>query len=318
MSLPSWKANVGYEEGEDWVLGNMKNGYPRHEIKISDVLYPYMPAKPSRFFVHLGIRAFSNAIIARYGEHGETAMLFPSTVIATHCRCFIIAQCRASYPCHGGAIRIVDLVFQDDGTVSERLGDDVTMISAVLFPENLASIASKFWQHSGEGVSSRRAEFFHRALQEGHLVSREPAVAGAVSSIPTSKGPRRYRKPSLADVNSNSKALQRNEEGVSKIKQGVEQSEYLQFVEERFGRNLDMSLARSAKLAIRRRISGCLTAHTYLKAILNPLSTAIPTRHGLGFSIDDVYLYPTGMSAIYNTHRMMMSARGPLKSIMFG
>ena len=29
VSLPSWKANVGYEEGEDWVLGKMKTGYPR-------------------------------------------------------------------------------------------------------------------------------------------------------------------------------------------------------------------------------------------------------------------------------------------------
>lgn len=29
VSLPTWKANVGYEEGEDWVLGKMKTGYPR-------------------------------------------------------------------------------------------------------------------------------------------------------------------------------------------------------------------------------------------------------------------------------------------------
>ncbi len=29
VSLPTWKANVGYEEGEDWVLSKMKTGYPR-------------------------------------------------------------------------------------------------------------------------------------------------------------------------------------------------------------------------------------------------------------------------------------------------
>ena len=29
VSLPSWDANVGYEEGEEWVLSKMKNGYPR-------------------------------------------------------------------------------------------------------------------------------------------------------------------------------------------------------------------------------------------------------------------------------------------------
>lgn len=29
VSLPTWKANVGYEEGEDWVLSKMTTGYPR-------------------------------------------------------------------------------------------------------------------------------------------------------------------------------------------------------------------------------------------------------------------------------------------------
>lgn len=29
VSLPSWKANVGYEEGEEWVVSKMKTGYPR-------------------------------------------------------------------------------------------------------------------------------------------------------------------------------------------------------------------------------------------------------------------------------------------------
>lgn len=32
VSLPTWKANVGYEEGEDWVLSKMKTGYPRSVI----------------------------------------------------------------------------------------------------------------------------------------------------------------------------------------------------------------------------------------------------------------------------------------------
>ncbi|KAJ3500220.1 hypothetical protein NM208_g17197 [Fusarium decemcellulare] len=29
VSLPTWKANVGYEEGEEWVVGRMTTGYPR-------------------------------------------------------------------------------------------------------------------------------------------------------------------------------------------------------------------------------------------------------------------------------------------------
>ena len=29
VSLPTWEANVGYEEGEEWVLSKMRSGYPR-------------------------------------------------------------------------------------------------------------------------------------------------------------------------------------------------------------------------------------------------------------------------------------------------
>jgi cystathionine gamma-synthase len=29
VSLPTWRANVGYEEGEEWVISKMKTGYPR-------------------------------------------------------------------------------------------------------------------------------------------------------------------------------------------------------------------------------------------------------------------------------------------------
>jgi cystathionine gamma-synthase len=29
VSLPTWKSNVGYEEGEDWVISKLTTGYPR-------------------------------------------------------------------------------------------------------------------------------------------------------------------------------------------------------------------------------------------------------------------------------------------------
>ena len=34
VSLPTWKANVGYEEGEDWVLSKLKTGYPRSVVQV--------------------------------------------------------------------------------------------------------------------------------------------------------------------------------------------------------------------------------------------------------------------------------------------
>ena len=89
-------------------------------------------------------------------------------------------------------------------------------------------------------------------------------------------------------------------------------------MEERFGRNLDMSLAMNAKLAIRRRISGALTADVELEEALEMTKSAFPERQIRGFSEQDVYLYPTGMSSIFNTHRVLMACLGELKSVCFG
>jgi cystathionine gamma-synthase len=92
----------------------------------------------------------------------------------------------------------------------------------------------------------------------------------------------------------------------------------VQFVEERFGRNLNITMTNNAKLAIRRRIAGSLTADVGLTEALALDMEAATTRNVPGLSEDDVYLYPTGMSSIFNSHRNIMKAKGPLKAVVFG
>ena len=121
------------------------------------------------------------------------------------------------------------------------------------------------------------------------------------------KGPRRYQKKDSVDVSRQCEP--------QKV---VEGKEYVQFVEERFGRNLDVSLACNAKLAIRRRIAGALTANVDLEEALEMWEPPTRKEHVEDFSEDDIYLYPCGMSAIFNTHRAMMACRGEMKSITFG
>lgn len=92
------------------------------------------------------------------------------------------------------------------------------------------------------------------------------------------------------------------------------------FLEERFGRNLDVEMAGSAKLAVRRRIAGSLTVDADLGEALETPEDASRMRSVPNFSVDDVYLYPGGMNAIFSTHLMTMRARGSdsRKSICFG
>lgn len=74
----------------------------------------------------------------------------------------------------------------------------------------------------------------------------------------------------------------------------------MHYIEERYGRNLNLLFADEAKLALRRRIAGALS-------------------HGdLTVSDRDVFLMPTGMSAIFNAHRAVLATRPQRKAVCFG
>lgn len=212
-------------------------------------------------------------------------------------------------------MRIVDLGPRPG--FNKHTGNLILSISAVIFPRDGFRIAKTFWQHTGEGISSRRAEIAQKAFETGLLVERDACRQDQATHQKFVKGPRRYRRKESIEVKSEPFLDPMTEKSALPGIPPMEGPEYVQFVEERFGRNLDLSLAASAKMAIRRRIAGSLTANVELDKVLE-LTSAETIRRMPGFSVDDVHLYPTGMSSIFNTHRTMMAARGQLKSICFG
>jgi cystathionine gamma-synthase len=225
-------------------------------------------------------------------------MLFPTHATASRCRDFFLRLAPDAQ------VRIVDLVPSEEKERSEELAIISPNISAVLFPADRFSIAKQFWQHSGDGVSSRRAEYCSQLFKEGLLV--EPSTISELPSRRVCKGPRRYQKKTSVDFDSIGGAT------------NGEVQDPVQFVEERFGRNLNLTMTKNAKLAIRRRIAGSLTADVGLTEALSLDMESATTRNVAGFSEDDVYLYPTGMSAIFNTHRNLLKAKGQLRAVVYG
>ncbi|KAF2737923.1 cystathionine gamma-synthase-like protein [Polyplosphaeria fusca] len=286
VSLPTWKANVGYEEGEEWVLSKMKTGYPR-------------------FFVHKSIQAFQASIVSKHGHHGEETMLFPSHAIAVRCVEFFKRQAPEMDPTQ---LRILDLVPNSPQARQEEFDIISPKVSAVFFPQNTFPIAKSFWQHTGDGISSRRAEYCHGLFQNGVLVDTN--VASSKDSSLVIKGPRRYRRATSVELNGGANG------SASCVAETSDPTH--QFVEERFGRNLDISMTKNVKCAVRRRIAGSLTANVDLQDALALENDTERTRKVAGFSEDDVYLYSCGMNAIYNTYRYMSSRKPGLKSIVYG
>ena len=239
MSLPTWAANVGYEEGQEWVTSKMQTGYPR-------------------FYVHKSIERLALSIVAKHGSSAtEKAMLFPSHAPATRCLSWIRRNAPDLTPAQ---LRILDFV-PDPSAHSPEAGSRTVLpkISAVVYPKEHWPLAKQYWQHSGDGTSSRRAEFCEKAFHDGTMVEKSTVI-----EMPrVKKGPRRYQR-NLSKDEFHMPTPHYSESQV----EGTDPSA---FVEERFGRNLSIRFAARAKLAIRRRIAGSLTKDADLhEALAHP------------------------------------------------
>ena len=267
----------------------------------------------SRFFVHPTIDALAADIVSQHGSsETEKAMLFPSSTSANRCIAFFKEQ---NPKADLSTVRLLRFV-PDPSTTSSGSQYVQPRVSAVVYPKDLWPTAKAFWQHTGEGISSRQGEFCHRAYLDGSMIE---ATSKQDSPPRLSKGPRRYQKPTSVDHGvTNGSGPHVN--GGHPETNGISAPDSALFVEERFGRNLNAGFARQAKLAVRKRIAGSLTNDSDLPTSLeepfeggNDRSKDVPN-----FSADDVYLYPRGMNAIFNAHLALRSAVREEKSIMYG
>lgn len=260
-----------------------------------------------RFFINVAISELAAGIVKQFGHPGERAMLFPTHKIAERCLDFMASQ-ESDFSCK--MARILDLIQTKKHCNRGEETEIPPFVSAVIFPEPFFGIAKLFWQHTGDGISSRRAEFYLKLLEAGDL--RTSTTKEAPQS---SRGPRRYQRKHSLDETSKSD-LGRQKDDTSK--NGTDPQDSTQFVEERFGRNLDSSSVLNAKLAITRRIAGSLNVSPNADNVLDEDVDGNVFSGIRSLKTDDVYLYPTGMSSIFNTHRSLLIGFGEFKSISFG
>lgn len=149
VSLPTWSSVVGYEEGDPAVTSAMKCGYPRF------VYHPYV--------LQLMI-----AVLELHGDPNEDCLVLPTAQAAGRCRRFLL---KALY----GA-DVLDNALDDSDRAQDVPTDKFALspvrvvpvldggssgdVHAVLFPAQtkVGMEAKAYWQHTGEVVTSRRAE----------------------------------------------------------------------------------------------------------------------------------------------------------------
>lgn len=271
VTLPTWEATVGYEEGKDWVVQKMNSGYPR-------------------FFIHNDIQQLAKLVEGSYGRDDERCMIFPTYNIAKRCRAFIKEKAAALNPPVKAVVRILQLSSPPPANAEETSTKVEANLAFVFFHSKLFPIAKQYWQHSGEGISSRLAEYFLSEMKDklaAEMNSKRDSASTASSSSHSPR-PSRSSRSSRSSIN-----ISR-----SNIKQ-----ESATFIEERFGRNLDLRFAKDAKKILLQRLASEYD-HSYSDS-------------------ENVYLYPSGMAAIFNAHRAILGFNdekdsNTLKSVCFG
>ena len=295
VSLPEWADNVGYEEGEARVLDAMQTGYPRFFIhaNIKKVSRSTSPANGRQYGVQnfsppslltatpLSFSQLSSLLEQKFSTFKETSLLFPSRKSAEACRAFLAAR---------GVVT---------ARVVQHCLSDSLSVFPVFFPESQSGLGRQFWQHTGLGISSR---FATRVLA---------ALAAGASPPPT---PTRL-KP-MAHRHYAPKTMSRHPSGSSSSgdAQPLEEDQCV-YVEQRYGRNLDVAAAKQAKRALRRRIAGVLVRDE--SAVDGEVEVSQSVR-GVAVTEDDVYLFPSGMSAIWSARQLALDAKGEKKSVCFG
>lgn len=274
-----------------------------------------------RFYIHKAIQALAADILAKHGRPGQSAMLLPTRRTAQRCADFIRGRAEQSaLP----DLSILSFVLDPAKEFAEPLQSISPSISAVLFPENIFPVAKQYWQHSGDGVSSRRAEFCHGLFRDGLLVldNRSPSPRSPQQQK-MRRGPKRYQRAASTDetegtnTNGHGHGITANGKHSPPAEELADSIESSRFLEERYGRNLDVSLVENARSAIRRRIAGVLTTDLDLASKSLPVMDS-NARGVSNLQEHDIYLTPCGMNAIFVTHQALLKARTPQKSVNFG
>ncbi|KAL0959680.1 hypothetical protein HGRIS_011378 [Hohenbuehelia grisea] len=283
VSLPAWKDNTGYAEGQKHVLDAMDTGYPR-------------------FFIHRSIRKLADVCLARFGrdDSEEACMLFPSSRCADACQRFIGTRSQQEGAPVSARVAVLPIVDGACTDVSRMLGD--LQVFAVLYPASAAKVAKQFWQHTGLGISSRRAEYYLSILS-GNAPQDIPRE-GAGTLVPWDVQDSFIRRdPGLT--------YESHESDNTASSSRTPGWNYLETSVQHFRENLPLGCASSAKKVIRKRIAAFCSTDAAHSENLDPKVSGVVTP-------DDVYLYPSGMVALWNVHELVLTLEKEAKTVCFG
>lgn len=322
-------------EGQRRVRGRRKACRRGYGNRISTILYPFEYPESMFLLFQIGARLIYTdgqlAIICeqKFGINGEKCLLCPSKRVADHCRAFILA--RAALAGISTHVRLVQYCICPEDLPSQlsysqrAVSPDRVGLHIALFPEDIFPIARQFWQHAGMGISSRLADHCLALLDSQQPQSPVSPPQSPISSrSPFMALNRHYFVKHVPKAPTSGNGECKSSTLLSASRPETLSRDQTTYIEERYGRNLPLSAGEYAKRALRRRIAGVLVHDTMDDGPQGPSAGALdvevgPSSRGVkDVTEDDVFLYPTGMSAIWNAHQLALAVRPEARSVCFG
>ncbi|PVV01316.1 hypothetical protein BB560_004267 [Smittium megazygosporum] len=291
VSFPKWQDNIDYEKGEPRAIQGMKSGYPR-------------------FFISKLITELSGKIRAQISKENEQIMLFPTPKASERCKAFILECISKQNSSLAPLVRVTQFTItpinnsesQLPQTIEANLMQPVTLHITV-FDEPLFQYAKQYWQHTGDGITSRQAEYCLRLLRLNNSISSSNSIENPIlpkfQSLNVQTSPKIDRKtpPYYKKPNQKSTLPQPHTAPITTTtKYDVVQDESDRFIEERFGRNLNSNMADLSKSILKKRISGLIKESDMMKIDRDSkVKNAFVDRKIPNLSDSDVFLTSTGM-----------------------
>ncbi|KAM0249581.1 hypothetical protein ACHAP5_002707 [Fusarium lateritium] len=151
--IPTWKDTVAWARRDPDLISQLKTGYPRFFVPlVVDQLAERLLEWTSS---NRNPNTVTSELSTLISTTGRAAMLLPAGHHARMCQAYLDTQDK-------GATFVLKVDFSNGIHITENLDKTCTLdeIYAVAYPKELAKEAKAFWQHTGFGVSSRRATYW--------------------------------------------------------------------------------------------------------------------------------------------------------------
>ncbi|KAF5675254.1 O-succinylhomoserine (thiol)-lyase [Fusarium denticulatum] len=177
--IPTWEDTVAWGRRDPELISQLKTGYPRFFVplvvnELAERLLTWASDLPWKFLA----TKFRDELRQSLKERGRSAMLITARHHANDLQRYLDEQLTRAF------VFVVDFEGNVRPVEKSENGSDLNEISVVIYPPRGAKEAKEFWQHTGFGISSRRATYW---LENAPFLNRGRELPEAILPVQEAK-----------------------------------------------------------------------------------------------------------------------------------